>query len=89
MNRTARKTTRTKVESLRPFVKITLDGEGTCMVEDNLPDGFEGRAMAANMVYGAFQALANEAEKLAPKLELPTTEQVTQYNKPQIVIARS
>ena len=82
-NRTTRKN-QTKVASLKPHAVVTWEGDGSVMVEDNLPETYEGRAMLASMLYGAFQGIANEAEKLQPQIIKPTNEEVA-----KIAIARS
>ena len=86
-NRTTRKTNRTKVEDLRPFAKVVLEHDGSIAVEDNFPDTYEGRLMTAQVLYGAFQAVANEAARIAPKVILPSEEDVERI-APKLEIAR-
>lgn len=84
MNRTTRKTNKTKIEDLRPYAKVVWGDEGDITVEDNFPDTYEGRVTLASILYGAFQAVSNDAQSRAPKIEIPTPETVS-----KLAIARS
>jgi hypothetical protein len=72
---------KTKIEDLRPYAKVIFNPDtGSADVEDNFPDTYEGRAMVANVLYGAFQAVALDMERMKPQIEIPTPEQVSQLH---------
>lgn len=70
------------MEDLRPYAKVILGAEGEVTIEDNFPEDYEGRSVVASMLYGAFQAMALEAQKIEPKIEIPTPEQVSKLVLP-------